>query len=54
MSYNPFLLLWLHHILDHALKCLKGIVSVEQGDKEFDKVNNKVDKEVDKKLDKAD
>jgi hypothetical protein len=40
--------------LDHALKYLEGIILVEQGDKEFDKVDNKVDKEVDKKLDKAD
>jgi hypothetical protein len=53
MSYNPFLQLWLHHILDLALKCLKGIVFVEHGDQEFDKPDNKVDKEVDKKLDKT-
>jgi hypothetical protein len=53
MSYNPFLQFWIHHILDHALKCLEGIVFVEHGNKEFNRADNKVDKEVNKKLDKA-
>ena len=53
MSYNPFLQLWLHHILDHTLKCLNGIIFVEQGDKKFNRADNKVDKQVDKKVDKV-